>query len=215
MATEEEATAKKAAAKLDEGDITGAIPQLCSSDTLAEYSLESLKALVTKHPSAPVNRRQPPVNYFQALVVSSEQVLKAIKSFPPGSSGGPDYLRPQHLKDMTERQIGGTLLISLTCFINLVLAGKVPVWVRPFFFGATLLAFNKKDGGTRPIAVGMTLRRLVAKSACHILSHQCLDYLKPRQLGVGVKGGAEALAHGARRFLQNIPDGHVFVKLDF
>ena len=42
-----------------------------------------------------------------------------------------------------------------------------------------------------------------------------IDKLKPRQLGVGVKGGAEALAHGARRFLDNMPADHLFIKLDF
>jgi hypothetical protein len=87
--------------------------------------------------------------------------------------------------------------------------------VRPFFFGATLLAFSKKGGGVRPIAVGVTLRRLVAKVACRIGTELCIDFLKPRQLGVGVKGGAEALAHGARRFVDSLPDSHVFVKLDF
>ena len=99
--------------------------------------------------------------------------------------------------------------------MNLVLLGGVPVWVRPFFFGATLLAFSKKAGDVRPIAVGGCLRRLVGKVACRVVSERCLDLLKPRQLGVGVKGGAEALAHGARRYLDNLPVGHVFVKLDF
>ena len=39
--------------------------------------------------------------------------------------------------------------------------------------------------------------------------------LKPRQLGVGLKGGSEALVHGPRRYLDNFPVGHVLVKLDF
>jgi hypothetical protein len=89
------------------------------------------------------------------------------------------------------------------------------VWVRPFFFGATLLAFNKKDGGLRPIAVGATLRRLVAKIACRFGTDKCLNHLKPRQLGVGVKGGAEALAHGAHRYIEHIPVNNIFIKLDF
>src|SRR4029077_1049838 len=117
--------------------------------------------------------------------------------------------------DMTERQVGGALIVSFMNFVNLVLAGGVPVRVRPHFFGASLLAFNKKDGGLRPIAVGLTFRRLVAKVACRFGSDHCVNYLKPRQLGVGVKGGTEALAHGARRYLDNLPNNHVFVKLDF
>ena len=55
----------------------------------------------------------------------------------------------------------------------------------------------------------------MAKCACQTVSQQCVEYLKPRQLGVGVKGGAEALAHGARRFLENLPESQVFVKLVF
>ena len=34
------------------------------------------------------------------IQVSEDQVAKAILSFPCGSAGGPDGLRPQHLKDI-------------------------------------------------------------------------------------------------------------------
>ena len=91
----------------------------------------------------------------------------------------------------------------------------MPVIVRPFFFGAALFAFNKKDGGLRPIAVGLTLRRLVAKVACRVVSDRCASLLKTRLLGVGVKGGAEALVHGACRYVDNMPPSHILVKLDF
>ena len=211
----ETATARRAAAKMDEGDVKGAIRQLCSTDTLASPSRTSYQAILAKHPPAPLDRRTPSPIIAEPLTVSADEVLGAIRSFPPGSAGGPDGLRPQHLKDMTDRQVGSTLIESLTCFINLVLSGKVPVWVRPFLFGAGLFAFNKKGGCVRPIAVGLALRRLAAKVACRSVSEQCAAFLKPCQLGVGVKGGAEALAHGARRFLDCMPSSHVFVKLDF
>ena len=79
----------------------------------------------------------------------------------------PDGLRPQHLVDMTSRSAGagGELLLrALTTFTNFVLTGEVHVEIRPFLFGASLTALNKKDGGVRLIAVGCTLRRLVAKT---------------------------------------------------
>ena len=116
---------------------------------------------------------------------------------------------------MIDRQVGWGVIESLTAFTNFVLSGQVPIWVRPFFFGAELFAFSKKDGGMRPIAVGLSLRRLVAKAACRIVSERCAAFLKPRQLGVGVKGGAEAVVHGARRYLDNLSSSHVLVKLDF
>jgi hypothetical protein len=179
------AAAKRASAKLDEGDIKGSIRQLCSTDTLADASATTYQQLQLKHPPAPNDRRSPytalPAAPYDPFLTSADQVLSAIKSFPPGSSGGPDGLRPQHLKDMSEKQVGGKLSISLMNFVNFVMAGQIPLWVRPHFFGATLLAFTKKDGGVRPIAVGTALRRLAAKVACRSVTEECLHYLKPRQ----------------------------------
>ena len=39
--------------------------------------------------------------------------------------------------------------------------------------------------------------------------------LSSRQLSYGVRGGAEAAVHAARKFLQNLEDGHALVKQDF
>ena len=39
--------------------------------------------------------------------------------------------------------------------------------------------------------------------------------LSPRQLGYGVRGGAEVAIHAARKYLKDLPDEHAMVKLDF
>src|SRR5688572_10248592 len=106
---------------------------------------------------------------------------------------------------------GGTLCESLADFANMVLAGGVPQVVRPSFFGATLLPFTKKDGGLRPIAVGLTLRRLVAKAAANAAISSCVHLLSPFQLGVGTKGGSEVLVHAARRYLVAKTEDRAFV----
>ena len=41
------------------------------------------------------------------------------------------------------------------------------------------------------------------------------DSFNPSQLGVGVPGGCEAAVHATRRFLTNMPDNFVVVKIDF
>src|SRR6218665_1174334 len=41
-----------------------------------------------------------------------------------------------------------------------------------------------------------------------------IPYLSPRQLGVGITGGAEAAVHASRRFLADLDSNTVFVKLD-
>ena len=144
-------------------------------------------------------------------------VVRAIRSFPNGSAGGPDLLRPQHLKDILQVAGGESSAFaqSLASFCALVMEGRVPDVVRPFFFGATLVALEKKSGGVRPIAVGCTLRRLVAKIAGQMVVDDMADLLSPRQLGYGVKGGAEAAVHATRRYLTNLPSGHALLKFDF
>jgi len=167
-----------------------------------------------KHPAAPLDRRPAPVASATSLVVSAANIRSAIRGFAPGSAAGRDGLKPQHLKDMIDLR-GETLTLALADFANLVLAGRVPHSVRPSFFGATLLPFKKKDGGLRPIAVGLTLRRLVAKAVSLVVTPMCAPFLAPFQLGVGAKGGGEALVHAARFFLDHKVDGQAFVKLDF
>ena len=54
-----------------------------------------------------------------------------------------------------------------------------------------------------------------AKVACLSVVDEMAELLSPRQLGYGVKGGAEVAAHAARKFLQNLSDGSAMVKLDF
>ena len=76
----------------------------------------------------------------------------------------PDGLRPQHLVDMTSRSAGAGGELLLRALTNFVLTGEIHVEIRPFLFGASLTALNKKDGGVRLIAVGCTLHWLVAKT---------------------------------------------------
>ena len=63
------------------------------------------------------------------------------------------------------REAGTDLLGALIVFVNLVLSGRCPEEVTPVFFAGRLLAFSKKTGGFRPIAIGFTLRRLASKCA--------------------------------------------------
>ena len=130
---------------------------------------------------------------------------------------GPDQLRPQHLKDMINIVNGGNLplLTALAAFCSLVLEGKTPSSVHPFFFGANLVALKKKGGGVRPIAVGCTLRRLVAKVAGNKVVRDMSTLLAPHQLGYGISRGAEAALHTTRQYLNNLQPNHALLKLDF
>lgn len=221
--------AARVSAKIEEGDVRGAVRLAVSDDVLAPCCDAVADALRLLHPprAAPTNGSTSPpqpdiitVNSCtpRVLMLSAHDIVEAIKSFPAGSAGGLDGLRPQHLKDMTSPYTGlagERLVTTLTEFANMCLAGRVPPAVRPLFYGATLCALVKKGGGVRPIAVGSTFRRLVAKAACRSLRDVVVSKLAPSQLGFGVALGAEAAAHAARSFLLNMDSGQALLKIDF
>ena len=152
--------------KLEDGNIRAAVRLLCSDDTPAAATPQNVHQLQTKHPSPQPNRRSfPDPADTIPIMVDEKDIVKAVMSFPPGSSGGPDGLRPQHLKDLVNcNENGGhDLVSSLTAFANTLLGGVCPAPVVPLFFGGRLIALSKKSGGLRPIAVGLTVRRLTAK----------------------------------------------------
>ena len=138
-----------------------------TDDTLAPCNDATVAAPRQRHPARVASTEgtssppEPDAAAAQLLTLTDNNILQAIKSFPAGSAGGLDGLRPQHLKDMTSTSTGiegQRLIAKLTEFANLCLVGHVPLAVRPTFFGATLCALNKKCGGVRPIAVGSTFR---------------------------------------------------------
>ena len=137
---------------------------------MAPFDDVTAEALRAKHPvrTASDPSLPPPSKEETCLHLQDSDIRAAIASFAPGSAGGPDGMRPQHLKDLTNAsagEAGRRLLTRLTEFTNLCLTGRVPADIQPIFCGASLCALNKKDGGIRPIAVGSTLRRLVSKAA--------------------------------------------------
>ena len=210
-----EVMAAAVSAKIEDGNIRAALRILCSDDKPADMSQATLTKLEAKHPAAPLDRSSAPdPNQFQALQVTEEDVMRAIRSFPAGSSAGPDGVRPQHILDMVSCREGGQEL-AITAFVNMLLDGKCPPNVIPILFGGNLIALEKKSGGIRPIAVGYIWRRLAAKCANAYAISRLTSFFSPRQLGVGVPGGCEAAVHATRRFVQSMPEGYAVAKLDF
>ena len=190
------ALARRVTTKIEEGDFRGAVRLVSLEDVLADFSDDTYTALKSKHPLAHPETCIPPHPTdvsTEDLEVTASDIIRAIRSFPNGSAGGLDKLHPQHLKDMLQ-SIGddseSPLLSALVNFCLLVLRGDTPVEVRPFFFGASLVALKKKCGGVRPIAVGCTLRRLVAEVTDKLVVEKMALLLSPHQLGYGVRGGA-------------------------
>ena len=137
------ALARRVANKIEEGDFKGAIRLASSDDMVADFSVETFNALQAKHPPVHSDSNFPPppaTDLPEEFKIAESDVARAIQYFPQGSAGGPDKLRPQHLKDLLQPlgdDLESPLLSVLVDFCYLVLHGDTPVEVRPFFFGAS------------------------------------------------------------------------------
>ena len=170
------------------------------SEAAAQAEMQRLHPF-SPPPTIPDEECPPPTSF------SEDDVLSAIRSFPEGTAPGPSGFRPAILKDAIScpnRRQAASTLSAVTKLVNLVAAGKMSRDVAPYFCGAHLHALHKENvNSLRPIAVGETFRRLVAKCLAFKLSPQASSFLEPHQLGVKTRGGCEAIIHGAQAILSD------------
>ena len=125
----------RVSSNLEQGDFKGAVRLACSDATIADCSDSTFE---DKHPARHPDSSIPPLADpmdLPIITVSEEEIIRAIRSFRNDSAGGPDGLRPQHLKDMTiPATTGGAqaLISALSRFITVVLQGKTPTSICPF-----------------------------------------------------------------------------------
>ena len=108
--------ARRVSSKLEVGDLKGAVRLASSDSVLAEKNGSTLQAL--KHSSHPDSAFPPAPTPLpqddEIFAISEEMIVGAIRSFSPGSAGGPDGLSPQHLKDMIHVKAHGGASVLLT-----------------------------------------------------------------------------------------------------
>ena len=190
-----------------------------SDDNIAPFSTDNYQKLLSKHPQQAKIAAPYPEN-LDSFFVTNFDLYKAIMSFPNGSAAGPDKIVPQIFKDLVIKSNGSaglSFLKSLTKLINLIGDGKIPKPLRPFFFGAKLIAIIKLDSGLRPIAISNTLRRIASKCAGSKALSKRQSLFGNAQVGCGNKRGAEIATHSFRNQIErdDNPKDTVLLKLDF
>ena len=207
---------KRATMLAQEGQAGRAAKALVSQglDFDSATAINNMQAL---HPQSPPPPPLPPPPAAPYSFTDTE-VMEALNSFHSTSAGGPSGERPAHIQKTVNADRSNNFLPTLTRLINLLAAGKAPAAVTPYICGGNLFAALKKSGGHRPIAVGESLRRLTAKCVTRKATNDAKESLAPHQLGVGVKGGAEAIIHAVNAVFHddNIADEEKWVlQVDF
>ncbi|CAI7739169.1 unnamed protein product [Closterium sp. NIES-54] len=81
--------------------------------------------------------------------------------------------------------------------------------VSDLLTASRLIALAKPGGGARPIAIGECITWLTAKAALAAMGEAARAFFLPLQYGVAVPGGAEAVIHVARAYLDKLPNSLV------
>ncbi|CAI7750603.1 unnamed protein product [Closterium sp. NIES-53] len=103
----------------------------------------------------------------------------------------------------------GRVRTHLHALVNTILGGNLPAPVSDLLTASRLIALAKPGGGTRPIAIGECITRLTAKAALAAMGEAARAFFLPLQYGVAVPGGAEAVIHVARAYLDKLPNSLV------
>ncbi|CAI7854850.1 unnamed protein product [Closterium sp. NIES-54] len=158
--------------------------------------LESLRAKHPRaqHPDTPWPQPEPDTY----LAVSREAFLKLLSKCENGVGAGPSGATFEHLREAA--LIHSAVSSHLHALVNTILRGKLRNEVGELLTASRLIALDKPDGGTRPIAIGECILRLAAKAAHTQLAEAAREFFLPLQFGVVVPGGAEAVIHIVRTF---------------
>ena len=120
--------------------------------------------------------------------------------------------RAEFLKVLNNKALN---ILEEVCELIIKEEELVPESVRPYFFGARLIAISKGENkGVRPIAIGTTLRKVISSAIAINVKSRLPSFFGPCQCGVGMPGGAENVVHGVRMLLLEDNPGNVVVSLD-
>ena len=216
-----EAVKERVLSLVEEGQLSKACKALDAAG-MHELTPQVSNSLAAKHPfSDPLPPPAPAVGPTPVLGLEKEQILKALGGFRTGTAPGASRFRVSHFRDALEIPTGdseGRVSRPLTQICNVLVKGEAPTSIAPWLSGAPLFPLKKKDGGVRPIAVGEVLRRLVSRACCAAIRTKADAHFLPLgQVGVGVRGGAEAAVQAVRLALnqRDEPEDFVVLKVDF
>ncbi|CAI7858801.1 unnamed protein product [Closterium sp. NIES-53] len=168
---------------------------------------EILVELQQKHPPAESGETTWPPSPESKLSITQADFAKLLGRCENGTGAGPSGTTFEHMRDAAITN--GRVSTHLHALVNTILGGNLPAPVSDLLTASRLIALAKPGGGARPIAIGECITRLTAKAALAAMREAVRAFFLPLQYGVAVPGGAEAVIHVARAYLDKFPNSLV------
>lgn len=201
----------KLAARIERHVSAGSIKRgaaALSSEPLADASDPAVFAkLRALHPDA--EPPEPLATDEPALSISAETLIavcKRVCAHNRGTAGGPTGWTYEMICACVQSSEDG--LRAALQFVNLILKGTLPR--DCFLLGSVMVGLQKTtdgvpNGGVRPIAIGEAWYRLAMLCALTDCGGVVGASLAPMQVGVGTRGGVDAVAHAIAAVLHDHP----------
>ena len=146
-----------------------------------------------------------------------EDFIKQVGTFDSSAGAGPSGLRPQLIKELVGGNGEDPCVQAMFDVTMLFVEGRVPSFLKEWHAGGTLAGIGKDDKpldeDARPIVVGEFWRRVACKVALLADEVYITGWLKPSQVAVGVKAGAEVIVHSLRQWWERHRDNTRYVLL--
>ena len=144
----------------------------------------------------------PPLQWLPAATTTPRSPLALLLigvRFGAFSAAGPSGARPEHLRDAIgsrPRAVATQLGRAIALLHDTAMQGHLSDHSR-WLLDSKLVYLRKKTGAApRPIRAGELWRRVVAKKAAHGVREQVRAlFLRSRQFGIAIPGGADAMVH--------------------
>jgi hypothetical protein len=137
------------------------------------------------------------ISQVASLVIPADLFMKILDTVNRASSCGPMDWTFRLISQMVRKHRRPMefchLIVSKV--LNPMLAGKLnpELWTT-----SRAVLIPKKSSGFRPLAIGDSWYRLMARAAMRLCGEEIGEKLRPNQLGCGTKGGAEIAARIAQ-----------------
>jgi hypothetical protein len=141
--------------------------------------------------------------------VSVEELAETARSLARGAAPGINGITGELVRLLMEDK---TCALALAELCSKITSNNLPDDIRTRLTRSRLIGIPKPDGGIRPIAVGDTMMKLSSIVVMNRLQQKLYKYFDNLQFGIGVKGGAEIVAHRVR---DNFSAGASVLTVDF
>jgi hypothetical protein len=154
----------------------------------------------------------PPSEPIEGCLFDFETFTEVTDHLPRAIAADMSGWRYEHFAAMSLCGLG-ELLYTLAHRLAVSPSLPLPFGLLHYFAGAILLPLSKHNGGVRPVAVGITLRRVIGRAIMAGHKQAFAEFFSPLQVGVAVQGGGELPAHAVRAALASNPEW-VYCEID-